>query len=102
MFEGKEMKCYFIVDVYINENRGKGAYSNYIEKVKPIVESYGGKYITRSENITSLSENRNPQRVIIIEFPSKDKLNECFNSNEYKAIMNERIDNVDARALIIE
>ena len=37
------MSCYFIVDVYIDENKGRGAYEDYIEKVKPIVESFGGK-----------------------------------------------------------
>ena len=37
------MSCYFIVDVYIDENKGRGAYEGYIGKVKPIVESFGGK-----------------------------------------------------------
>ena len=26
------MSCYFMVDVYIDENKGRGAYSDYIEK----------------------------------------------------------------------
>ena len=68
----------------------------------PIVEHYGGKYIVRSEKITSLSPNRNPQRVIIISFPSREALTRCFESDAYQAIMHKRIDSVDARGIIVE
>ena len=96
------MSCYFIIDVYIDENKGRGEYADYIEKVRPIVESFGGEYLVRSENVTSLNPDRTPQRVIIIHFPSREKLNECFSSKEYREIMSKREDNVDARALIVE
>lgn len=96
------MSCYFIVDVYIDENKGRGAYEDYIEKVKPIVESFGGEYLVRTENIRALSPLRTPQRVIVIRFPSRKKLDACFASDEYRQIKHEREDNVDARALIVE
>lgn len=96
------MACFFIIDVYIDENKGRGSYDDYIEKVKPIVESYGGEYLARTENITALSQLRKPDRVIIIRFPSREKLNACFSSEEYRQIMHERIDSVDARAVIVE
>ena len=82
------MACFFIVDTYIDEAKGRGSYDDYIEKVKPIV--------------TALSPLRKPDRVIIIRFPSRKKLEECFASDEYRQIMHERIDSVDARALIVE
>ena len=47
------MSFYFIVDVYIDENKGRGTYEDYIEKVKPIVESFGGEYLVRTEKIRS-------------------------------------------------
>ena len=49
------MSYYFIVDVYIDESKGRGSYDDYIEKVKPIVESFGGEYLVRSEKVTALS-----------------------------------------------
>lgn len=96
------MACFFIIDTYIDESRGRGSYDDYIEKVKPIVESYGGEYLARSEKVTALSPLRKPNRVIIIRFPSREKLEECFASDEYRQIMHERVDSVDARALIVE
>ncbi len=53
------MRCYFVVDTYIDEEKGRGTYDEYIESVVPIVERYGGEYIVRSEKITSLSPDRN-------------------------------------------
>lgn len=38
----------------------------------------------------------------VIRFPSREKLDACFASEEYRHIMHERADNVDARALIVE
>ena len=36
------MSCYFLVDVYVDEAKGRGLYDDYIAKVKPIVEKFGG------------------------------------------------------------
>lgn len=96
------MACFFIVDVYIDKNKGRGSYDDYIEKVKPIVESYGGEYLARTEDVTALSPLRQPDRVIIIRFPSREGLDACFDSDEYRRIMKEREYSVDARALIAE
>ena len=96
------MACFFIIDVYIDKSKGRGSYDDYIEKVKPIVEKYGGEYIARTENVTSLSPLRKPDRVIIIKFPSREKLDACFASDEYRRIMHDRVENVDARAVIVE
>jgi uncharacterized protein (DUF1330 family) len=96
------MACFFIVDTYIDKNKGRGSYDDYIDQVKPIVESYGGEYLVRTENVTALSPLRKPNRVIIIRFPSREKLDACFASDEYRRIMHERANSVDARAVIVE
>lgn len=96
------MACYFMIDTYIPDGGNRVEYDDYIEKVRPIVESYGGEYLVRTEEVESLSDKRVPQRVILIKFPSKDKLKECFASQEYRAIMSKRVNSVDARAIIVE
>lgn len=88
---------YFMIDTYIDGEKGRGSYDEYIERVKPIVESFGGTYILRSEKIRSLSPERTPQRVIIIRFPDREHMESCFDSQEYKEIMGMRTDSVDAR-----
>ena len=46
------MSCYFIVDTYIDDNKNRSEYEEYIALVKPIVESYGGAYLVRSNKIS--------------------------------------------------
>ena len=96
------MSCYFLVDTYIEKDKGRGLYDEYIRKVKPIVESFGGEYLIRTEKSCSLHPKRNPQRVILIRFPSRQALDACFASEAYRGIMHERIGSVDARVIIAE
>ena len=96
------MPCYFLIDTYIPENGDRGEYDLYIEQVRPLVESYGGEYLVRTENVQSLYAKRAPQRVIVIRFPSREQLDACFASSEYRAIMAKRENSVDARAVIAE
>ena len=100
--KGMEMSCYFVIDTYIDPDKGRREYDEYIELVKPIVEAHNGEYLVRSEKIIPLSEARNPQRIIIIRFPSKKELFDCFSSQEYRNIQEKRISSVDARAVIVE
>lgn len=96
------MGAYFIVKVKINKPESRLLYDEYIAKVKPIVESFGGEYLVRTENITSLSNDERPDRIIIIRFENRKQLDICFSSKEYCEIKNLRIDSVDANALIVE
>lgn len=93
------MSYYFIVDNYRIGNQEE--YEEYIMKVKPIVEEYGGIYLVRTDKVTSMNEARKPDRSIVIQFPDKKMIEQCFSSNEYKKIMNKRIKNVDSRAIIV-
>ena len=96
------MPWYFMVDTYIDEQKGRGAYDEYIRLVQPIVERYGGEYLARTERVCSLSEKRTPQRVILIRFDTRERLEACFASEDYRAIMSKRADSVDSRAIIVE
>lgn len=71
-------------------------------KVKPIAESFGGKYIVRSENVAALSDTWKPDRIIIIRFPSKEQIDKWLSAPEYKEIAGLRIASVDSEAIIVE
>ncbi|MGN0165363.1 MAG: DUF1330 domain-containing protein [Lachnospiraceae bacterium] len=93
---------YFVVATFFDEKKDKKDYLKYINAVKPIVNKYHGRYITRSEKITSLSSEWSPNRVIIIEFDTREQLEMCFSSEEYKHIALLRENSVDSKAIIIE
>ncbi|MBQ3378869.1 MAG: DUF1330 domain-containing protein [Clostridia bacterium] len=93
---------YFVITTYFDKEKDIKDYLEYIEKVAPIVKSYGGRYLVRSENITALSPKWKPDRVIIIEFDRREQLEKCFSSEEYRRIAALRENTVDSRAIIIE
>ncbi|MCL2352329.1 MAG: DUF1330 domain-containing protein [Firmicutes bacterium] len=92
---------HMIISVKIGDPAGRAPYDRYIREVKPVVESFGGKYIVRSERITA-SGGWAPDRVIVIEFPSRARLDECFSSEEYNSIKALRENTVVAESVIVE
>lgn len=93
---------YFIATIYTEKSKDKTDYATYIEEVKPIVERYGGRYLVRTNRIISLSAKWNPERIIIIQWESREQLEACFESQEYRKIAAKRENSVDSRAIIVE
>ncbi len=93
------MPAYVLIEIEIYN---RDMYLQYIEKAKPIVESYGGRYVIRGGPITNLFGEWNPERIILIEFPSLENIHKCFNSEEYLQIAYLREDSVITRAIILE
>lgn len=96
------MAAFFIVKVSIPDERDRAPYDEYITKVKPIVESFGGEYLVRSEKIECFIGTWKPDRFIVIRFASKEKLLACFTSQQYRAVAGLREQSVQADAIIVE
>ena len=78
-------------------------YKKYMEKVKPLIESYGGEYLVRGGEIDSLETNLwKPTRIVLVKFPSKKLAMEWYNSDEYKPYKNIRLDNATSNILMVE
>ena len=87
----------FNIDVKKPDN-----YKEYIEKVKPIAEKYGGVYIIRGGETMVIEGNWSYPRTVVIKFPSYEKAKEFYNSNDYQPIKKIRLENSVSNAIIIE
>lgn len=96
------MSVFFIINIEISNEKEHHDADLYTEKVKPVVESYGGEYLVRSEKITALAGERAPDRIIIIRFKNREQLEACFTSAEYAGIQDLRGTSVKAHAFIVE
>ncbi len=92
------MSVYMIIQSTI-KNAEK--YRQYIDQVFPMVKKYGGRYHVRGENIKALSD-WNPDRMVVIEFPSEDHINEWLTSPEYTAVAPLRKEGANTQAVIVE
>lgn len=93
------MPAYLIIDIVVHD---QATYADYVERARPIVERYGGRYLVRGGKVLSLSGGWNPQRVVLIEFLSTAELQSCFASEDYKAIAPLRERSTTSRAIVVE
>ena len=77
-------------------------YKEYVEKVKPIAEKYGGEYLVRGGENTIVEGSWQHPRTVVIKFPTYEKALEWYNSEEYKPIKKIRLDNAESNGMIIK
>ena len=77
-------------------------YKEYIEKVKPVAEKFGGDYIIRGGKTKIVEGEWIYPRTVVIKFPSYEKALEWYNSEEYKPIKQIRLENSVANGIIIK
>lgn len=93
------MPVYVVIEINVlNEEM----YSLYIDKVAPIVKNYGGRYLVRGGQITPLGGGWCPERMILLEFESKERVRDWLQSPEYAEIAPLRENATESRAVILE
>ena len=89
---------YAIFNINVNNPEN---YKEYVEKVKPTAEKYGGEYIVRGGENTVVEGSWQHPRTVVIKFPTYEKALEWYNSEEYKPIKQIRLDNAEGTNIII-
>lgn len=93
------MPVYLIIDI---EPKDRELYAQYVEKVPPIIDKYGGRYLIRGGKVTPLNGGWNAERIILIEFDNVDQIHKCFQSLEYLEIAPLREQSTISRSIIVE
>ncbi len=93
------MKVYLFADIEVRDEK---TYFEYVRQAREIMKKYGGRHLVKNEVIMPLSGGWEPRRVILLEFPSREALRECFDSPEYRRIAPLRESSISSRAIIME
>ena len=93
------MAAYFILDTEVRDPAG---YAEYVKAGSPSVQQYGGKYIARGAKVEVLEGDWQPNRIVVIEFPSFDQAKRWYHSPEYQAALSGRLLSAVSKAIIIE
>ena len=59
-------------------------YKKFTDRTPPVVKKYGGKFLTRGELVTCLEGEYYSGRLIIPQFPSKEKKEAWFADSAYQ------------------
>lgn len=63
-------------------------FEEYKTKIGPMVARYGGRYLTRGENLRMPEGGHwTPERVVVIEFPDMAAINAWYASPEYQPLI---------------
>ncbi|HEY4937190.1 MAG TPA: DUF1330 domain-containing protein [Puia sp.] len=74
------MPAYVIVEVSIHDHN---EYEEYKKLTPAAIAAFNGKFIVRGGQTITLEGNWNPERIVVLEFPTVERANEWWNSELY-------------------
>ena len=78
------MPAYIIANVQVTD---PVVYEEYRSRVPAVIAAYGGRYLVRGGQVEQLEGDADPQRVVVLEFPSMAQLRAFYDSPEYRALI---------------
>ena len=93
------MPALLIADIEVTDAAG---YEEYQRRVPSYVAAYDGKFIVRAGSTRTLEGAWQAHRVVIIEFPSMDRLLAFYDSAEFATLKSLRMHAADCRIIAVE
>ena len=92
------MSAYVISEVDVKDAAGFEAYRTIAAKS---IMQYGGRYLVRGGAANAAAGGPPPKTVIVVEFPSMEKLHEWYASPEYAEALKVRQTALDRRLIFV-
>jgi uncharacterized protein (DUF1330 family) len=77
------MSAYVIVQVEVTDWQG---FKEYLKEAPQIIAKYGGRYIARGGETVILEGENQGRRIVLMEFPSLQKAENWYRSEEYQKL----------------
>lgn len=77
------MACYLIADITVHDPE---AYKEYVRQVPGFIEKHGGRYLARGGKVQTVEGNWLPERLIVLEFPSRAQAEAFINDPGYAPV----------------
>jgi uncharacterized protein (DUF1330 family) len=92
-------KGYVVAQMSVVNQEG---YFAYAKQVPDTLEAFGGRFIVRGGEATTMDGEPKGPRNVVIEFPSVKAAQDWYHSLDYQAIIQGRLDNADGCLVIVE
>jgi uncharacterized protein (DUF1330 family) len=93
------MPVYLILDITIID---QDVYGEFVARVPAVVEQYGGIYLARSGEVSTMVGDWRPERIVLINFETIEQVQEFFASSEYQDLVSIREQSATTRAIVVE
>jgi uncharacterized protein (DUF1330 family) len=93
------MKYYSVAEIDITD---QSWVRDYVANVTPLVQQYGGRYLTRTSNVEKMEGDRKPPQIlVIVEWPSREAAETFYTSEAYRPFRQSRIDGARNEFLLV-
>jgi uncharacterized protein (DUF1330 family) len=93
------MAAYAVAEIEITD---PAAYEGYRPLAAAAVEKYGGRFLVRGGRTETVEGGWAPKRIVILEFPSMEKLRAFYDSPEYRKALAIRLKASSGRLIFVE
>ena len=93
------MKAYLVLDLSVNDF---GGFRKYIAEIPAFIAKHSGKYIVQGVQPTTIEGDWKPERMVIIEFPDRDKAEGFLGDPEIQELFKIRHDTTTSKLVLVE
>lgn len=93
------MPALVIVEIEIHNNE---IYEEYKKLTPASIQSFGGRFVVRGAETFSFEGDWNPQRLVVLEFPSVEVAKSWWTSEGYAHAKSLRQQSANTRMLVVE
>jgi len=77
-------------------------FEEYRQKVAPLIQKFGGRYLIRGGEVRRLEGNPSFHRLVVLEFPTVDAARHFYESAEYQPILKLRLDSTQSDTVLVQ
>jgi uncharacterized protein (DUF1330 family) len=93
------MAAYVIVELRVTD---RAVFEEYKKLVPPTLAAFGGKYVARGGRVETLEGGWDPERIVILEFPTLERAKEWWASEAYRLPKQMRQASAATRMVVVE
>ena len=93
------MNGYLILDLSIKNIE---TFMEYIEKIPAFIKKHGGRYIVQGVEPEVMEGDWHPERVVVLEFPSREKAKEFLQDPEAQSLFAIRHTSTTSKLILVE
>ncbi len=93
------MNAYLIIDMTIHDF---DKFREYITKIPVFIEKHSGKYIVQGEKPAVMEGDWKPERMIVIEFPSRGKAEDFLQDPDAQMLFALRHETTTSKVVLVD
>lgn len=93
------MTAYLIARINVTD---MAQYQEYIKLTPDIIRKFGGEFLARGGDVLTLEGDTETNRLVLVAFPSREVVEQFYNSPEYQHAISVREGAAEAQFIVIE